>query len=612
MAATAEEAEFRKVTEVNALRTTLRDARACLDDRCLLLASKWVSQLITGLVNVMIVTDRDGRSLLDAELYRSTLDDVLAVFIPGTVRETEEDSTEMDVYYEARSYFLNREHARAAETLRFAKGRKANFLRLYALYLKGEKEKEEVIMGQESPLEQRRFVNKQLIPIEEELSQLVPIQVHQKESVEDQDPFYLYLRGVVNADLGRTKIAQGLLFRSVHLYPWNWSAWEALAGLVDSVDLLNDLRARAADTIMRDFCVLHIANELAVSTTDNTWDYEWSRLESLFPESAPLLLMRGLSFYAVREFPRALPYFEKLHKKNPYRVDHMDIYSNVLYLREKFVELSELAHRMFDLDRFRYETCLIVANYYSTRREHEYAVMFFQRALKLNPQYIEAWILIGHEYIELRNIHAAIAAYRKASILKPTDYRAWYGLGMAYRIANISELAVTHFQRALAIQDKDFRVWNNLGQVYQELGHVQEAIAAYKRGLINDRSDQLTLLEIERLYRKLYMEDTSKTQYQEQAVLHFGRYMRYQDPNVPTTDARVEIAALFAAGYHRANHNYEEAMRCLAIVEFSEQAKHLSREIQMEGATTLTQLDNIIRPNRSSNDINQTLWGPNS
>lgn len=42
------------------------------------------------------------------------------------------------------------------------------------------------------------------------------------------------------------------------------------------------------------------------------------------------------------------------------------------------------------------------------------AIVYFQRALKLNPKYLSAWTLMGHEFMELKNTNAAIQSYRKA------------------------------------------------------------------------------------------------------------------------------------------------------------------------------------------------------
>jgi len=58
--------------------------------------------------------------------------------------------------------------------------------------------------------------------------------------------------------------------------------------------------------------------------------------------------------------------------------------------------------------------CICAGNYYSLRSQHEKAVLYFQRALKLNPNYLSAWTLMGHEYMELKQTSAAIQAYRQA------------------------------------------------------------------------------------------------------------------------------------------------------------------------------------------------------
>jgi tetratricopeptide (TPR) repeat protein len=56
----------------------------------------------------------------------------------------------------------------------------------------------------------------------------------------------------------------------------------------------------------------------------------------------------------------------------------------------------------------------ILGNYYSLRSQHEKAVLYFQRSIKLNPLYLSAWTLMGHEFMEMKNTNAAIQAYRQA------------------------------------------------------------------------------------------------------------------------------------------------------------------------------------------------------
>lgn len=122
----------------------------------------------------------------------------------------------------------------------------------------------------------------------------------------------------------------------------------------------------------------------------------------------------AISFHNKREVDQALQYFAQISEVDPFRLDNLDTYSNLLYVKEQRVELAFLAHRVVDIDKYRSETCCVIGNYYSLRSEHEKAVTYFQRALRLNPNNFAVWTLMGHEFIELKNTNAAIQSYRRA------------------------------------------------------------------------------------------------------------------------------------------------------------------------------------------------------
>ena len=56
----------------------------------------------------------------------------------------------------------------------------------------------------------------------------------------------------------------------------------------------------------------------------------------------------------------------------------------------------------------------IVGNFYSLLGDHDKAVVYFKRAVRLNKKDHTAWILLGHEYLELKNHSMAIEAYTRA------------------------------------------------------------------------------------------------------------------------------------------------------------------------------------------------------
>ena len=85
---------------------------------------------------------------------------------------------------------------------------------------------------------------------------------------------------------------------------------------------------------------------------------------------------------------------------DPHRIEGIDAYSNILYVKEDFAKLAHLAHRISNTNKYTPETCCVIGNYYSLKQQHEKAVTYFRRALRLNRDYLSAWTLLGHEYTE--------------------------------------------------------------------------------------------------------------------------------------------------------------------------------------------------------------------
>lgn len=84
--------------------------------------------------------------------------------------------------------------------------------------------------------------------------------------------------------------------------------------------------------------------------------------------------------------------FKYIVQRNKDRVYHSR------YIQGKKKDLSLLAHRVEQIDKYHPISCVVTGNYYSLNDKHEQALVCFQRAVKLKPDYYEAWTLLGHEY----------------------------------------------------------------------------------------------------------------------------------------------------------------------------------------------------------------------
>jgi len=170
-----------------------------------------------------------------------------------------------------------------------------------------------------------------------------------------------------------------------------------------------------------------------------------------------------------------------LKERDPYKIDYMDTYSHVLYVKEDLFQLSQLARHASSVEKYHPVTASIIANYFSLRGEHEKAVMYFHRALSLDKNNLVPWILVGHSFVELKNIPLAIDAYNISLSINPKDSCAWYGLGQCYELQCLPHFALSYYTNAIRVRDKDGRLWVALAGCQESLNMKLDAIKSYER-----------------------------------------------------------------------------------------------------------------------------------
>lgn len=372
------------------------------------------------------------------------------------------------------------------------------------------------------------------------------------------DSFGLYLFGIVLKDKGCESLARTVLTESVNSYPWNWSAWTELQTLCTTLDILKSLNLK--NHLMKDFFMASAYQELKMY---NEGLAKYDYLLGIFKFSDYIHAQMGTILYSIREFEEAERIFQELVKVDPFRVDFMDIYSNLLYAKESFTALSFLAHQVFLTDKYRPESCCIIANYYSLKGLHEKSVFYFRRALRLNRKYLSAWTLMGHEYVEMKNTPAAIDAYRRAVEINPRDYRAWYGLGQTYEMMNMPFYGLYYFQKSAYLQPTDARLWVAMAHCYESpaLSMFDEAIKCYNKAVSNNDREGIALHRLAKLHHSL-----GNT---EMAVFYYKKDLEKMDAEERQGQSMVE-ALMFLAKHCKAEQKFDEAqMYCNRLLNFS-------------------------------------------
>ncbi len=115
--------------------------------------------------------------------------------------------------------------------------------------------------------------------------------------------------------------------------------------------------------------------------------------------------------------------------------------------------------------------------------QHEKAKNYYDKALRLNPKYADAYNNRGNAKNDLGKHQEAIADFDTALELNPQHHLAYYNRGNAKRALGKHQEAIVDFDTALELNPKYADAYNNRGVVKNDLGNHREAIADFDTAL---------------------------------------------------------------------------------------------------------------------------------
>ncbi|KAL1512944.1 hypothetical protein ABEB36_002443 [Hypothenemus hampei] len=516
----------------------LRGISQC-SERGLVHALKWLSELNFSLNHIKL----------------------LAEDIPLVHEDCGEESA---TFLLAKSYFNLKEYDRCAFFVRNCTTPKPRFLHFYARYLAIEKKKLDNMTDTNCPPDPTQ--NDEMKALCSELK---------NSYYEDQlDGFCSYVYGIVLKKLDLKSQALDVFVKVVQKEPVLWSAWYELGKL--ACDKYNNILSQVPDHWMKYFFLAH--TNLEQLNNDEGLEIYQKFYDMGLKNNSYVMSQIALGYHNNRKLLEAIEMFKKILEFDPYRLDNLDIYSNLLYVLENKTELADLAHKVVNIDKYRVETCCVIGNYYSLRSDHAKAVLYFKRALKLNPQFLSAWTLMGHEYMEMKNINAAIQSYRYAIEINARDYRAWYGLGQTYEILKMPFYSLNYYKQAQMLKPNDSRMIIALGETYEKLDRTENALKCYYKACAVGDVEGSALIKLAKLYDKL--NDV------ENATAVFTEYCLREDEKkekIPEEQPEYYSALQYLANYYlRKGHlddAYMYAYKCLECEQTKEQGKALLKAI---------------------------------
>lgn len=467
--------------ELIQLRHDLYTSSLTLTNLNLFHAAKWCSEALNGLVEIETPFDYPSLQLL------------------------EQDRIDQFQFLLAKNYFNCKEFLRASRVLQNCRGGNAQFFRLYSLFISLDKQNSEELDGIFIPKSrisdnEGEDVLKKPLEVSDEIRKTYVIIILDAESYMEEhkeNPFLLYLLGIIYNRKSCVLRAQKNLVRSLELFPYNWSCWEELFSTFSSYNDVIDFseRIKGHSSKLESNVMFQFFQTVALQEfyqQQPLFEEKISQLMTIFPNFAFLKVQKFLSAYHRLDYILAESVFDEILLNDPMRLDDLDTYSNMLYVMEKKSKLSYLAQYASHVDKYRSETCCVVANYHSMKGEHDKSIMYYIRALTLNKKCLSAWTLMGHEFVEIKNSHAAIESYRRAVDINPKDFRAWYGLGQAYEVLDMHLYALYFYQKATHLQPTDKRMWQAIGNCFEKIDKLEEAIQSFEKALAIDNTSKQT------------------------------------------------------------------------------------------------------------------------
>jgi tetratricopeptide (TPR) repeat protein len=107
----------------------------------------------------------------------------------------------------------------------------------------------------------------------------------------------------------------------------------------------------------------------------------------------------------------------------------------------------------------------------------------FQQAIKLKPDYVDAWNNLGWAYAKLGKFADAVPVFEQLIKFTPRDAQVWSNLGGAQAGQGREADAIAAYQMAIQLKPDYADAHFNLGVAYASQGKFEEAVKSFRRAL---------------------------------------------------------------------------------------------------------------------------------
>ena len=188
---------------------------------------------------------------------------------------------------------------------------------------------------------------------------------------------------------------------------------------------------------------------------------------------------------------------------------------------------------------------------FHSQGEIDKAIYQYRQAVKVKPDYAEAYNNLGAAFESQNKFDEALNCYRQTLKFKPDNADIWYNIGNAFQNRGKFAEAVKNYQQALRLKPGYAEAHNNLGRALQSLGRFDEAINHYRQALQTEPYHLPAYINLGRILQ-------SQGKYNE-AIDSFRRVLQL-DPNDADTHSEIGILLGMQGKFDEARNHLRRAL----------------------------------------------------
>ncbi len=185
----------------------------------------------------------------------------------------------------------------------------------------------------------------------------------------------------------------------------------------------------------------------------------------------------GILYTQQEEFEKAIEAFDfSIAITNDFSSTHY--YKAIAQMNlGKYSDAIETYKDFIDIDEESEEIYCFIAECYERMKDYDNSLLFYDKSIKLNPKYADAWYGKGIVLKLLGRFGESVRCVKKAIKNDEENSEYWYGLGEIYLDTDNKKEALKAFRKALEIDPYDSEAWLNYSEVYYLQGKIDMAIS---------------------------------------------------------------------------------------------------------------------------------------